>query len=68
MSDMVTEPNAAYEAGSVYMSNMVKPNAAHEAGTVCMSDMITEPNATGRVSRMYQNEASVCIDIESNMG
>ena len=34
---------------------------------IYMNDMITEPNATGRVSRMYQNEASVCIGIESNM-
>ena len=50
----MSEPNtSAYEAGSVYMSDMItEPNAAYEAG---------------RVSCMNQNEVSVCIDTESNM-
>ena len=64
-----------YESVDVCMINenqeMIEPNtAAYEAGSVYMSDMITEPNAAyevGRVSCMNQNEASVCIDTESNM-
>ena len=65
-----------YESVDVCMTNenqeMIEPNtAAYEAGSgVYMNDMITEPNAAyevGRVSCMNQNEASVCIDTESNM-
>ena len=78
----MTEPNAAaYEAGSVYTSDMVtEPNTAYEVGSVCMSNMITEPNAAYEVGSVcmsnmitepnaaYEVGSVSCMDLtESNM-